>query len=199
SFFPAPVVAPDGTLSFACMHRPMTGGDHRWSSSSHLADLPSSIWVSYVPVADVLRGASQLLRLRQHRLVLRPEFAWEHVKVGGGAPPILTEDGWLLFYHGIEDLAGAGEPGRLRYAAGAFLVDRDDVSRVTWRSSHAILAPCTEEEMSGVVDNVVFPTGVDLVDDQTVDVYYGMADARIGVARAYLRTVAAVTPLSGAA
>jgi predicted GH43/DUF377 family glycosyl hydrolase len=39
----------------------------------------------------------------------------------------------------------------------------------------------------GVVDNVVFPTGIDRRDDigapDRFDVYYGMADDRIGVAR----------------
>jgi predicted GH43/DUF377 family glycosyl hydrolase len=183
-FFPEPVVAPDGTLSFAFMHRPMTG---HGSASPHLADLPSSIWVSYVPVVDAILDPSRLLRLRQHRLVLTPEYPWEQVKVGGGPPPVLTDEGWLLFHHGIEDLAGPGEPRKLRYSAGAFVVDRCDVTQILWRSPEAIMIPDTELELSGIVNNVVFPTGVDVLDDSTVDLYYGMADARIGVARVALR------------
>jgi predicted GH43/DUF377 family glycosyl hydrolase len=183
-FFPEPVVAPDGTLSFACMHRPMTG---HGSSSPQLADLPSSIWVSYVPVVEAINDPSRLLRLRQHRLVLTSEYPWEQVKVGGGPPPVLTDEGWLLFHHGIEDLAGPGEPRKLRYAAGAFVVDRCDVTQILWRSPEPVMIPDTELELSGIVNNVVFPTGVDVVDDSTVDLYYGMADARIGVARVALQ------------
>lgn len=186
-FFPNPVVAPDGTLSFACMHRPMTGADHREGVASPLADLPPSIWVSYVPVAAVLRDPESLLRLRQHHLVMRPVYEWEHVKLGGGAPPILTEQGWLLVYHGIENMSAPGAARRLRYSAGALVLDRCDLSRVLWRSPEPLLLPQTEEELSGVVNNVVFPTGVDMVSESTLDVYYGMADARIGVARMWLR------------
>lgn len=185
-FFPEPVIAPDGALSFACMHRPMTGVDHA-GSDAPLADLPASIWVSYVPVADVLADRAALLRLRQHELVVRPAAEWEQIKVGGGTPPVLTEAGWLLLYHGIQDMAAPGEPRRLRYSAGALLLDRSDLSRVLWRSPEPLLRPETEEELSGVVNNVVFPTGIDLVDERVVDVYYGMADARIGVARIWLR------------
>lgn len=184
--FPEPVIAPDGVLSFACMHRPMTGADHG-SGASQLADLPASIWVSYVPVADVLADIGNLLNLRQHQLVAQPLYDWEHVKIGGGAPPILTEQGWLLVYHGIQNMAAPGEPRRYRYSAGALVLDRYDLSQVIWRSPEALLLPETEEELSGVVNNVVFPTGVDVIDDRTVDVYYGMADARIGVARMWLR------------
>ena len=186
-FFPEPVIAPDGTPSFACMHRPMTTGDCHCCSASRPADLPSSIWVSYVPVSEVLHDIRSLLRLRQHRLVLQPAHTWEQIKVGGGPPPVLTDDGWLLFHHGIENMAGPGEARRLRYSAGAFMVDRCDPTNVTWRSAQPLLMPETEEELSGVVNNVVFPTGLDLVSDGTVDLYYGMADARIGVARLWLR------------
>jgi predicted GH43/DUF377 family glycosyl hydrolase len=191
-FFPEPVLAPDGTPSFACMHRPMTGADHA-GSGAPLADLPGSIWVSYVPVAEVLVDRSALLRLKQHELVVQPMHEWEQVKIGGGAPPILTERGWLLVYHGIQDMAAPGEGRRLRYSAGALLLDRTDLSCVLWRSPEPLLRPETEEELSGVVNNVVFPTGVDLVDERTVDVYYGMADVRIGVARMWLRTEESAT------
>jgi predicted GH43/DUF377 family glycosyl hydrolase len=186
-FFPEPVIAPDGTLSFALMHRPMTGPDQYWSETTQLADLPSSIWVSFVPVADVLDDVRNLVRARQHRLVLKPEYGWENVKVGGGAPPLWMERGWLLLYHGIENLTPEAEMPRLRYAAGAFLLDHSDVTRVLWRSPETLLLPETDGELCGVVANVVFPTGIDQVSDGVIDVYYGMADARIGVARLWLR------------
>ena len=43
------------------------------------------------------------------------------------------------------------------------------------------------QERQGTIANVVFPTGIDRRDDlgcpDRFDIYYGMADTRIGVAR----------------
>jgi len=63
------------------------------------------------------------------------------------------------------------------------VLDRDDPRQVLYRSTNPVLAPDTDEEQHGVVDNVVFPTAVDLRPDGQIDVFYGMADARIGIAR----------------
>ena len=63
------------------------------------------------------------------------------------------------------------------------VLDRDDPRKVLYRSPVPILAPDLAEERQGIVDNVVFPTAVDVRDNGRIDVYYGMADARIGVAR----------------
>jgi predicted GH43/DUF377 family glycosyl hydrolase len=146
-----------------------------------------------VPVSDVLGNIGRLTALRQHQLVLRPEHAWEQVKVGGGAPPLRTEQGWLILHHGIKNLAQPGEKRRLRYSAGAFVVDFCDVTKVLWRSPEPLLMPETEEELSGIVNDVVFPTGIDDAGDGAIDTYYGMADARIGVARLWLRHPEAAT------
>ena len=60
-------------------------------------------------------------------------------------------------------------------------------NRIIYRSPEAVLAPVDPQEMHGTVENVVFPTGIDRRDDlgtpDRFDVYYGMADNRIGVAR----------------
>ena len=184
--FPDPVMAPDGSVCFAMAHRPMTGIDQDGRVAHALSEVPASIWISYVPVSAVTADLSHLLQLGQHSLIIKPEFGWEHVKIGGGPPPVLTPCGWLMIHHGIENLAHPGEPRKLRYTAGAFIVDRWDPRQVLWRSSAPVLVPDTESERVGVVDNVVFPTGVDRLSDHVVDVYYGMADARIGVARMWL-------------
>ena len=55
-----------------------------------------------------------------------------------------------------------------------------------YRSPHPILQPEGSAETEGIVNNVVFPTGVDVRDTRTIDIYYGMADARIGAARLFL-------------
>ena len=58
---------------------------------------------------------------------------------------------------------------------------------IRYRSRHPILAPDSPLERRGIVANVVFPTGIDRRDDlgspDRLDIYYGMADDRIGVAR----------------
>jgi predicted GH43/DUF377 family glycosyl hydrolase len=66
------------------------------------------------------------------------------------------------------------------------LLDAEDPRQVCYRSAQSILAPRLAAECEGVVPRVVFPTGVDARADGTLDVYYGMADSRIGVARGHL-------------
>jgi predicted GH43/DUF377 family glycosyl hydrolase len=63
------------------------------------------------------------------------------------------------------------------------LLDPEDVSRVLSRSQAPLLEPETTEESKGIVDNVVFPTAIDVRENGEADVYYGMADFRIGAAR----------------
>ena len=105
-----------------------------------------------------------------------------------GAPPILTPDGWLVIYHGVgESHLEGGEVRNLRYSAGALVLDERDPRLIRYRSPTPILVPELREEREGSVAEVVFPTGVDRRSDlgypSRIDVYYGMADSRIGAAR----------------
>ena len=126
-----------------------------------------------------------LTSLRDHRLVALPERPWEEAKLGGGTPPLRIEGGWLVLHHGAGKLA----PGRVehqpavRYTAGAMLLDAEDVTRVLARSAEPLLEPELPDEREGVVSNVVFPTAIDPRGEREADVYYGMADARIGAFR----------------
>jgi predicted GH43/DUF377 family glycosyl hydrolase len=58
---------------------------------------------------------------------------------------------------------------------------------IRYRSTEPVLTPVLPQERRGMVANVVFPTGIDRRDDlgspNRFDVYYGMADDRIGAAR----------------
>jgi predicted GH43/DUF377 family glycosyl hydrolase len=71
---------------------------------------------------------------------------------------------------------------------GVIVLDGDNVRTTRYRSPRPILAPEQEGERIGIVPNVVFPTGLDMPGADLIDVYYGMADARIGVARLTLPT-----------
>jgi beta-1,2-mannobiose phosphorylase / 1,2-beta-oligomannan phosphorylase len=189
-WFPDPVTAPDGTTSYAMLHRPMW--DLSWIRDGETTHLPAGvtderpgIWISYVPVDEVAADLRGLVRLQQHCLVAMPEFDFEELKIGAGPPPVRVDEGWLLIHHGVTGFVPGGwDPTaqRVEYAAGAMLLDADDPTKVLARTRQPILAPETEDERSGTVPNVVFPTAIEEVEGQRF-VFYGMADAKIGVAR----------------
>jgi predicted GH43/DUF377 family glycosyl hydrolase len=188
-FFPSPVAAPDGTSSFAVLHRPMWDlGETKPGEGVRLpagvTDARQSIWISYVPVADVERDLANLTRWTRHRFLAGPEFPFEELKIGGGPAPLRVPEGWLLIHHGVTGtIDGAfSQQQKVNYAAGAMLLDADDPSRVIARTATPLLAPETDDERSGIVPNVVFPTAIEEIDGQHF-VFYGMADSKIGVAR----------------
>jgi predicted GH43/DUF377 family glycosyl hydrolase len=125
--------------------------------------------------------------MSHHRLAT-PVSPWERLKIGGGTPPILTRHGWLIVYHGVSEMEkpSVGEH-QLRYSAGLMVLSKEHPQVIRYRSVEPVLTPTLPQECSGTVAHVVFPTGIDRRDDlglsNRFDVYYGMADSRIGVAR----------------
>ncbi len=113
----------------------------------------------------------------QDRIVLDPLYPHESSYIGSGCPPIETEHGWLLIYHGAEET----ERGIVYSACAAALLDLDDPSRVISRLPYALFSPELDWEINGDVNNVVFPTGTALFGD-TLYIYYGAADERIACA-----------------
>ena len=99
--------------------------------------------------------------------VMRPRYEWEKAKIGAGPPPIKTEEGWLLIYHGVDE--------NHVYRAGVALLDLENPLKVIARSPYPILEPVEPYERDGDVPNVVFPEGA-VVMDGTLYVYYGGAD-----------------------
>jgi predicted GH43/DUF377 family glycosyl hydrolase len=188
--FPEPVRDPQGRPALAMIHRPdynvnwwSEGGFH--VQPSGIGEARPSMWISYAPLEAVQADSRNLCVWHDHRLLATPKYPWESLKIGGGAPPVLTPLGWVTIIHGVDGriMAGVDHQPHVRYTAGVLVLDRDDPRQVLYRSTTPILAPDTDEEQHGVVDNVVFPTAVDLRPDGQIDVFYGMADARIGVAR----------------
>ena len=109
-----------------------------------------------------------------HSIVMKPrEGFWDCKKIGAGGPPIKTDSGWLLFYHGVDE-------NRI-YRLGVALFDLDDPSKLLSRQEEAILEPAESWELDGDVPNVVFTCGA-IEKDGTYFVYYGGADTVIGVA-----------------
>ena len=189
-FFPEVVPDPDGRPSYAVLHRPMW--DFSFTQTGEVAELPAgttdpraSIWISYVPEEAARADISALTRPAGHRFVAGSEFEWESLKIGGGTPPIRVDEGWLLIYHGVSGEI-IDEPfvpqTKVLYSAGAMILDAADPSQVVCRTSEPLLVPELSEELVGTVNNVVFPTAIELIEG-THYVFYGMADAKIGVAR----------------
>ena len=92
---------------------------------------------------------------------------WDSARVGAGAAPIRTEEGWLEIYHGAT--------GEHRYCLGAFLMDLTDPSKVLKRSIDPIMVPTEVYELSGFFGYVVFTNG-HLVEGDKLTIYYGAAD-----------------------
>ncbi len=188
-FFPEPVIAPDGVESFAVLHRPMWDLDEIKKGQgvrvpAGITDTRQSIWIAYIPVADVERDIRALAFWGQSRFLAGPEFPFEALKIGGGPPPIRVPEGWLLLHHGVtgELIPNTDQQPNVNYAAAAMILDGDDPSKVIARTAEPLLAAETEDERSGIVPNVVFPTAIEEIEGQRF-VFYGMADSKIGVAR----------------
>ena len=123
-----------------------------------------------------------------HNRLASPVAAWEQLKIGGGTPPILTRHGWMVVYHGVHELAEPSTAAhKLCYSAGVLVLSQEHPRVIRYRSPEPVLTPDLPQERIGTVANVVFPTAIDRRDDlglpDRFDVYYGMADNRIGVAR----------------
>ncbi len=122
-----------------------------------------SIWVSYSP---------DLRFWGESKLVMRPAtYHWDEMKIGPGAPPIKTLQGWLSIYHGVfKTMAGSV------YRLGVALHDLNDPGTILGVSDSWILQPEDPWEVTGYVPNVVFSCGAVPEPDGTVKIYWGGAD-----------------------
>jgi len=124
----------------------------------------------------------------RHELTLSPQAGtWSSDRVGCGAPPIETPDGWLEIIHGA-DADG-------RYHLAAMLSDLDHPHRVVSCSSSPVLDPQAEYEISGVYGNCVFSNGLIVDEDGAMTVYYGAADAICAGARTSVAEMVAAARL----
>jgi predicted GH43/DUF377 family glycosyl hydrolase len=192
SLFPVAIPNHAGKMQMAILHRPLFPGTTPEETvrmgKKRLLDLDhESIWISYCPVSVDGLKPNQIGLFNSHHRLATPVSPWERLKIGGGTPPILTKHGWLIIYHGVSDLAEGKEKHQLCYSAGVMILSEKHPRMIQYRSEKPVLTPELLSERSGIIDNVVFPTGIDRRDDlgqsNRFDVYYGMADSRIGVAR----------------
>jgi predicted GH43/DUF377 family glycosyl hydrolase len=132
--------------------------------------VPPSMWVAY---------SDDLQTWGEYREIMQPrEGCYDDLKLGAGGPPIETELGWLVIYHGVDT--------NLVYRLGVALLDRDDPTKVLNRPRTPILEPVEPWELEGDVPNVVFTCGTAELDDDYL-VYYGGGDRVIALATANKR------------
>jgi predicted GH43/DUF377 family glycosyl hydrolase len=117
----------------------------------------------------------------EYSALLKPVFSWELVQLGNCGSPIETDAGWLVLSHGVGPMR--------KYSIGAFLLDRDDPSKVIGRLREPLLKP-NRKEREGYVPNVVYTCGA-LVHNGVLIVPYGLADHATGFATVPLAEVLA--------
>lgn len=128
-----------------------------------LDDLTEEFWHNY------------LTNFEDH-IVLSPVYDHEVSYIGGGCPPIETDAGWLIIYHGVHDSTKG-----FVYSACAALLDLEQPQKEIARLAYPLFFPQYKWELKGEVNNVCFPTGA-VVINEILYIYYGAADERIACA-----------------
>jgi beta-1,2-mannobiose phosphorylase / 1,2-beta-oligomannan phosphorylase len=128
-----------------------------------LDDLTEEFWHNY------------LTNFESH-IVMSPLYDHEVSYIGGGCPPIETDAGWLIIYHGVHDSVTG-----FVYSACAALLDLENPQKEIARLPYPLFFPEFKWELKGEVNNVCFPTGA-VVIKEILYIYYGAADERIGCA-----------------
>ena len=193
SIFPVAIPNHAGKMQLAMLHRPLFPGtlpeETVCQDLSRQVDLDrESIWISYCPMPPAGLEPHRPGLFNSHHRLATPVSPWERLKIGGGTPPVLIRHGWLIIYHGVSEIAKRGsDKHQLCYSAGLMVLAKEHPRQILYRSAAPLLKPDSPQECQGTVPNIVFPTGIDRRDDigapDRFDVYYGMADSRIGVAR----------------
>jgi len=144
---------------------------HRPSAASSV--IGANMWLSFSP---------DLKHWGNHQILLRARRGawWDANKIGLSPPPLHTERGWLIIYHGVKNT-----PAGAIYRLGLALLDLHNPGRVLQRSDEWLFAPTERYEREGDVADVVFPCGWVLAGNE-VRMYYGAADTCVALATAHL-------------
>ncbi|MBO1362893.1 glycoside hydrolase family 130 protein [Prevotella sp. A2931] len=146
---------------YYAFHRPSSpelGGNYMW-----IAESPDRLhWGNHICIAATREGH------------------FDSARLGAGAAPIKTSEGWLEIYHGATK--------ENRYCLGAMLLDLDNPTKVLARSEEPIMEPIAPYEQTGFFGNVVFSNG-QIVEGDTVHIYYGASDEVICTADFSIREI----------
>ncbi len=148
---------------YVAYHRPMPSGFGRLN-----------IWIATSP---------DLIHWGGHQIVMQAsDDGWDSGRIGGGAPPVWTEKGWLSIYHAADR--------QNRYCLGAFLTPLDKPARIIAHSPTPIMIPEAPYETNGFFSNVVFSCGA-IIQKDILRIYYGASDQVMALAEANVNEVLA--------
>ena len=136
--------------------------------SCYFASPPSSL---YHPGAAVHMATSpDLLHWKpcDNAFLRARRSSVSNVKIGGGTPPVLTQDGWLMLYHGVENKSDVGI-----YRTFWALLDKDDPLKILHLEDDIPLLeanPALTQNISDQIylNDVVFTTGIAEHDDDFI-------------------------------
>ncbi len=143
----------------------------------------------HTPFGDIFISQSpDLIHWGMHRHVMSPKnsrLTWESTKIGPGPVPIETDEGWLMFYHGVLTSCNG-----FVYSMGAVLLDIDQPWKVRYRAKSYLLNPREMYECIGDTPNVIFPcSALSDADTGRIAIYYGAADTVTSLAFCYVDEV----------
>jgi beta-1,4-mannooligosaccharide/beta-1,4-mannosyl-N-acetylglucosamine phosphorylase len=148
----------------------------------------------HTPFGDIYISYSPDMKYwGEHRCVMKAtpfeDSAWQCTKIGAGPIPILTNEGWLMLYHGVINTCNG-----FRYAMGAAILDEHTPDKVKYRTQPYLLGPAELYEMVGDVPNVVFPcAALHDIEEDKLAIYYGAADTVVAMAFGKLSEVVQYT------
>jgi predicted GH43/DUF377 family glycosyl hydrolase len=134
---------------------------HRPSPFDNLGN--SDIW---------LAESNDLLHWGNHKHLCgsKEGNVWEALKIGAGSTPIKIDEGWLVFYHGVDK--------NERYCMGYLLLDKNNPSKILFRTKNPIMEPTMNYEKSGFFSETIFPCAT-IPTMNKIIMYYGAADNSI--------------------
>lgn len=158
---------------YAMIHRPepreclRSGNPFDWDVWSRDASCPGGMRLAFSD--DMLHWTYE-----EQCIMLPRPGSWDCLKVGLAGPPMRTDKGWLVAYHGVDSSNV--------YRLGIALLDLEDPSIVLKRQVEPILEPELDWEVHGDIPGVVFSCGSFLVGSE-LWIYYGGGDTVIGAAK----------------
>lgn len=104
----------------------------------------AAMWITY---------SEDLIHWEEPKLLATAgNLSWESRKTGGSTPPVRTDKGWLVLYHGVDE--------DIVYRVGAMLLDLEQPEKIIARTQNFIMEPEMYYEKFGFqIPNVIFPTG----------------------------------------
>jgi predicted GH43/DUF377 family glycosyl hydrolase len=147
---------------------------------------PSSVGIggNYIWMAKSPNG----IHWGNHECILKTrKNSWDSMRIGAGASPIKTKQGWLEIYHGANE--------NNQYCLGAFLMDLKNPAKVIARTDNPIMTPIENYEVSGFFGNVVFTNG-HLVNGDELTIYYGASDEFVCGAKFSINEILSVLEFS---